>query len=207
MILPLSTGFSVKRSFCWKMKFEFTTEHCIQESRIYKYWTLWGFHWTFHFWIFVKISNFRWVLDFRLDGEFGHRILTFFIKPWNIDENEVFVKYRIHVEFWNFVLNIEVVKNECCIFVVFEYWIFNILNFAAFGVRYLRAIDPSWWWWIDDELFLRNGWPTKGVYSLFLAGTIARGFHYCRSWRSRDQDLILRRMRVQTLWNEAVQYW
>ena len=84
--------------------------------------------------IFVKIMNFRWILDFRLNVEFGHRILFFF--SLNIElsmKNQFFVEYRILVEFWNFILNIEFVMIGCWIFVN-EYWILNILNFAKFGV-------------------------------------------------------------------------
>ena len=56
-----------------------------------------------------------------------------------------------------------------------------------------------------DELFLRNGWPTKDVYALFPAGTIVRDSHHRQSLTRREQDLNLRRIRVQTLLNEAVQ--
>ena len=45
-----------------------------------------------------------------------------------------------------------------------------------------------------DELFLWNGWPTKGVYALFPDGTIVIVI-----------DIDLGRIWVQTLLNEAVQ--
>ena len=57
----------------------------------------------------------------------------------------------------------------------------------------------------DDELFLLNGWPTKGVYALFPAGAIARDSHHGKSPIRRDQGLNLRRIWVQTLSNEDVQ--
>ena len=57
----------------------------------------------------------------------------------------------------------------------------------------------------DDELFLRNGWPTKGVYALSPAGTIVRYSHHRKSPTRRKQGFKLRRIWVQTLLNEAVQ--
>ena len=56
----------------------------------------------------------------------------------------------------------------------------------------------------DDELFLRNGWPTKGVYALFSAEIIVRDSHYRKSPIRREQDLNQRRIIVQTLLNEVV---
>ena len=50
----------------------------------------------------------------------------------------------------------------------------------------------------DDELFLRNGWPTKGVYALFPPGTIVWDSHHHKFPTRREQDLNLRRIRVQT---------
>ena len=58
---------------------------------------------------------------------------------------------------------------------------------------------------MNDELFLRNDWPMKDVYALFLAGTIARDSHYRKTPTCREQDLNLRRIWVQTLLNENVQ--
>ena len=49
---------------------------------------------------------------------------------------------------------------------------------------------------MNDELFLRNDWPMKGVYALFLAGTIARDSHYRKTPTCREQDLNLRRIWV-----------
>ena len=50
-----------------------------------------------------------------------------------------------------------------------------------------------WWWWWIDELFLRNGWPTKEVYALFPAETIVRDSHHRKSPTPR-------RICVQTCW-------
>ena len=57
---------------------------------------------------------------------------------------------------------------------------------------------------IYDELFLRNGWPTKGIYALFPAGTIVRDSHHRKSSTRRQYGLNLRRIWVQTLLNEVV---
>ena len=43
------------------------------------------------------------------------------------------------------------------------------------------------YWWIDDELFLRNCWPTKAVHILFPA--IIRNSHHRKSPTLRDQGL------------------
>ena len=43
-----------------------------------------------------------------------------------------------------------------------------------------------------DELFLRNGWPTKGVYALLSAGTVVRDSHHRKSLTRREEDLNLR---------------
>ena len=59
----------------------------------------------------------------------------------------------------------------------------------------------------DNELFLRNGWPTKGIYALFPAVTIVRDSHHRKSPTRREQDLNLGRAWVQTLLNEVVQRW
>ena len=48
-----------------------------------------------------------------------------------------------------------------------------------------------------DELFLWYGWPTKGILSYFLAGTIVRDTHHWKSLRRRKQDLDLRKTWVQ----------
>ena len=58
---------------------------------------------------------------------------------------------------------------------------------------------------MKDELFLRNDWPMKGVYALFLAGTIVRDSRHRKTPTCREQDLNLRRIWVQTLLNENVQ--
>ena len=55
---------------------------------------------------------------------------------------------------------------------------------------------------MKDELFLRNDWPMKGVYALFLAGTIVRDSRHRKTPTCREQDLNLRRSWVQTLLNE-----
>ena len=57
----------------------------------------------------------------------------------------------------------------------------------------------------DDEYFLRNGWPTKDVYILFLPGTIAKDFDHHKSLTRHEQGLNLRRIWIQTLLNEIVQ--
>ena len=55
-----------------------------------------------------------------------------------------------------------------------------------------------------DEMFLRYAWPRKGVYPLFPVGTIVRDSHQCQSPSHHEQDLNLRRIRVQTLSSCAV---
>ena len=63
----------------------------------------------------------------------------------------------------------------------------------------------------DDGLFLRNGWPMKGCYTLFPAESIVRDFYYGKSLTRHEQGLNLRRIRlfrmneVQTLINKDVQ--
>ena len=57
----------------------------------------------------------------------------------------------------------------------------------------------------DDELFLRDGWPTKGVYALFPAWTIATDSHHRKSPTRHKQGLNLRRIWVQILMNEVLQ--
>ena len=52
---------------------------------------------------------------------------------------------------------------------------------------------------------LPYGWPTKGVYVLFPAGTIVGDSHYRKSPTRREQGLSLRRIWFQTLLNEVVQ--
>ena len=44
---------------------------------------------------------------------------------------------------------------------------------------------------MDDELILRNGWPTKGVYALFPAETVVRDSHHGKSPTSYEQGLNL----------------
>ena len=46
----------------------------------------------------------------------------------------------------------------------------------------------------DDELFLRNGLPTKGVYVLFPAGTNVRDSHQRKSLTRREKGLNLSRI-------------
>ena len=48
----------------------------------------------------------------------------------------------------------------------------------------------------DDEFFLQNGWPTKDVYILFLAGTIVKDFDHHKSLTRHEQGL--------NLWDGAV---
>ena len=57
----------------------------------------------------------------------------------------------------------------------------------------------------DNELFLWNGWLTKGIYALFPPENTVRDSHRCKSPNRREQDLSLRRAWVQTLLNEVVQ--
>ena len=57
----------------------------------------------------------------------------------------------------------------------------------------------------DDELFLRYGWPTKGVYLFFSAGTIVKDPQHRKSPTRREQGLNLPRTWVQARLNEAVQ--
>ena len=75
--------------------------------------------------------------------------------------------------------------------------------------------DQKWslnWWVVVAVVvvvvvvafFLRNGWPAKGVYALFPAGTIARGSDNRKSPTRREQDMNLRRIWLQTLLNEVV---
>ena len=45
----------------------------------------------------------------------------------------------------------------------------------------------------DDELFLRNGWPTKDVKTLFPAGAIVRDPHHRESMTRHVKDLNLHR--------------
>ena len=46
----------------------------------------------------------------------------------------------------------------------------------------------------DDELFLRNDWPTKDAYALFPAGTMVRDSHHLKSLTHRAQGLNLHRI-------------
>ena len=46
----------------------------------------------------------------------------------------------------------------------------------------------------DDDLLLRNGRPTKGVYVLFPVENIVRDSQHCKSPTRREQDLNLRRI-------------
>ena len=57
----------------------------------------------------------------------------------------------------------------------------------------------------DNELFLWNGWPTKGIYALVPPENTVRDSHRCKSPNRREQDLSLRGAWVQTLLNEVVQ--
>ena len=59
----------------------------------------------------------------------------------------------------------------------------------------------------NNELFLWNGWPTKGVYTLFPAGAIVRDSDHRKSSTHCEQGLNLRRIWVQALLNEVVKQW
>ena len=48
----------------------------------------------------------------------------------------------------------------------------------------------------NDELFLQNGWSTKGVYALFPSGTMVRNSHHGKSPILRLEDWNLRRIWV-----------
>ena len=54
--------------------------------------------------------------------------------------------------------------------------------------------------WIDkdDELFLRNGWATKGVYALFQCGIIVKNSHHSKSLTRHEQGLDVRKTWFQT---------
>ena len=56
-----------------------------------------------------------------------------------------------------------------------------------------------------DELFLWDRWAGKRAYALYQAGTNVRDYHYCGSPTCREQGLNLRRIWVQTFFNEVVQ--
>ena len=97
-----------------------------------------------------------------------------------------FLKKRI----WIFLKNLVGLDIYVCIF--------------SAGKSFLPSFLP---YILTYELILPNGWPTKGVYALFPAGTIVTDFHHCKFLTCHKLGLNLHRIWVPTLLNEAVQYW
>lgn len=75
----------------------------------------------------VKILNFRWILDFWLNVDFSHQILFFFNEYWIINEKSNFC--WIQNSCWTLECNI-------------KYWICNdsVLKFLILNIEYFTYI-------------------------------------------------------------------
>ena len=110
------------------------------------------------------------------------------VKPFLSDKVTIFPKTSL-------VENDEIISDESKVANLFS-------NFFENAIEYSNDDDDDD---DDDKLFLWYGWPTKGVYALFPAGTIVRDSHHRKSPTRREQGLNLHRTWVQTLLNQVVQ--